>query len=78
LLQALRQLPGHQFWSDELSIASDEVFTLAETTTSKAITDLYLLALAVKRKGTLSTFDTRIDSKCVSGGSAALEVLESV
>ena len=76
LLQALRQLPGHLFWKEELSIASGGAISFTERTSHKAITDLYLLALAVERRGKLATLDTRIDPTCVVGGSAALEMID--
>ena len=43
--------PGHHFWQDQLSITDTDVFP--ELTTSKAVTDIYLLALAVKHGGRL-------------------------
>ncbi len=68
LLVRLCLFPGHQFWSDSLSIRNLEVMPDLRKTKSKQLTDLYLLALAVERKGKLVTLDKRIRVKWVSGG----------
>jgi hypothetical protein len=39
------------------------------------LTDLYLLALAVKRGSKLATFDQRIDPALLTGGAAALHLI---
>lgn len=75
--QILRQwtsTPGHQFWPDDLSLC--DTTRLPDLPSAKHLTGCYLLALAVKRGGTLATFDRRIDPAWVPGGSQALLVLE--
>jgi hypothetical protein len=39
------------------------------------LTDLYLLAVAVKRGSKLATFDQRIDPALLTGGAAALHLI---
>ena len=75
LLNALKQLPGHQFWSDEVSLSDIKLFPSLDTATSKSITDLYLLASATRRKGKLATLDQRIDPKLVEGGLGSIELI---
>ncbi len=67
--------PGHQFWPDDLSFADRKAFPILPG--SKGLTDLYLLALAVKRAGQFVTFDKRIDPGLLPSGSAAYRVLDS-
>ena len=69
LLSALLTIPGHQFWTDDLSLADSKAFPLLPG--PGQLTDLYLLALAVKRGGRLATLDRRIDPSLVAGGASA-------
>lgn len=68
-LQVLTSAPGHQFWSDALSITDSALFP--ELPASKHLTDVYLLALAIQRQGRFATFDERIKSGAIPGGTAA-------
>jgi toxin-antitoxin system PIN domain toxin len=61
----------HQFWSDEISLLDDRIFDAARIHGSRQITDLYLLALAVRRQGTLVTFDGSIAISAVHGAASA-------
>jgi toxin-antitoxin system PIN domain toxin len=70
LLSRLLAAPGHQFWSDDLSLGDTGLFPVLPA--SRHLTDLYLLGLAVKRGGRLATFDAGIDPAWVPGGAAAL------
>jgi len=67
-LAVLRQQTGqadHEFWPDDISIADREVFDPAFILGPSQITDIYLLALAVKNGGRLVTFDQGIAMKAV-------------
>lgn len=70
LLHSLFAMPGHQFWPDDLSLADTRYFPALST--SKHLTDLYLLGLAVKHGGRFATFDAGIDASLIPGGQAAL------
>ncbi len=57
---------GHQFWRDAISLR-DDVFDLSRAGGAKQLTDIYLLGLAVNRKGCLATFDRTIPVGAVRG-----------
>lgn len=66
--------PGHQFWPDDLSIRDmNQIPTIPGP---KAITDLYLLALAVKHHGKFASLDASIDPTLVPGGMQAFHLVE--
>ena len=68
----------HVFWSDTLSVHDDRIFDPAVIVPSQQLTDVYLLALAVRNSGRLVTFDGRIVAKAVKGaGADAIVVLGS-
>ncbi len=74
LLAGVLVTPGHQFWADDLSLMEESRFPCLPG--SQDLTDIYLLALAVKRGGKLATFDRRVDPSLVPGGAKALLVLD--
>jgi uncharacterized protein len=61
---------SHEFWPDDVSIADAEVFDHSRILGPKQITDVYLLALAVKHEGRLATFDRTIPLAAVRGAEA--------
>lgn len=66
--------PGHQFWPDDISFADTRRFpTLPDTS---GLTDLYLLALAIKHDGRLVTFDRRIDPSVLTGGPESYYIIQ--
>jgi len=76
VLDIFRQLcgaPGHQFWSEDISLlkilAADAIISHVQ------ITDVYLLGLAVHKRGKLATLDRRIPADAVRGGRKALELI---
>jgi len=76
VLAILRQLcdaPGHDFWTDEISILqaleSDSLIPHAQ------VTNAYLLGLAVHKGGKLASLDHRIPVDVVRGGRKALELI---
>ncbi len=75
LLHSLLSMPGHQFWSDDVSLTNIRRFP--SLSTSRALTDLYLLGLAVKHGGRFATFDQNINSALIPGGSTALLLIPS-
>lgn len=58
---------SHEFWPDEVSIADDTLFDSSRILGPKQITDVYLLALAIKNGGRLVTFDRAIPLAAVRG-----------
>ncbi|ASY46051.1 VapC toxin family PIN domain ribonuclease [Sphingobium xenophagum] len=75
IIGQMRQLPGHSFWADDISLLSDERVDESQLLTSAQVTDTYLLALAVAHDGKLATFDRRLSLRAVSGGKAALHLI---
>ncbi len=73
----LRALPGHVFWSDDLSLAASEHVDPTAIETTGQVTDTYLLALAVSKHGRLATFDRRLSNRAVQGGRRGLHVIEA-
>jgi uncharacterized protein len=75
-LQSLRGHPAWRFWPDSISLCGDDVLSEKSPLVSTAVTDVYLLALAVSKKSALITFDRRIAWQCVIGASEkSLQVL---
>lgn len=59
LLVRYRLVPGHEFWVDDLSMAEVAVSVDAHVWGSSMVSDAHLAFLAVRRGGTLTTFDRR-------------------
>ena len=66
-LSSLRDLAGHSFWSDDVSLCDRGVFKPARALGHRQIPDAYLLALAVHRGGRLVSFDRNIPLAAVPG-----------
>ena len=75
IMAQLRRLPGHVFWSDDLSVVATDILDPLQILTSAQVSDSYLLALAVSRGDRLATFDRRLSTKAVRGGKAALHII---
>ena len=73
VLQQMCSFPGHQFWEDDLSLRDTKAFPALPS--AKHLTDIYLLALAVKHHAKLATLDQRIDPKLVPGGTSACSLI---
>ena len=65
VLQRQLSEPDHEFWPDDISIADDSVLNRERILGSSQITDIYLLALAVKNGGRLVTFDRGVSLAAV-------------
>lgn len=75
MLEELRRLPGHVFWTDEVGLVADEGIDGSKILTPGQVTDTYLLALAKARRGQLATFDRRMSVNAVKGGKSALHLI---
>ena len=64
------QTLDHEFWPDHVSLRDDSAIDINRVHGHNQITDLYLLALAVKHGGTLATFDQSIPLDAVRGAGA--------
>ena len=66
-LHDLCQSPGHQFWPDDISLLDAATFDHSKIHGHRQLTDIYLLALAVKHQGCFVTFDGAIALSAVKG-----------
>jgi uncharacterized protein len=66
-LQRVCQDIDHEYWGCDVSLRSKEIIQWQRVMGQNQITDVYLLALAVKHKGALATLDQRIAIETVSG-----------
>ncbi len=74
-LIAIRALPGHRFWPDQISLADEQVVDASRLSSHAQVTDTYLLALAKASGGKLATMDRRLVTDAVPGGTKALELV---
>jgi len=59
--------PEHEFWADDISLLDSGVADRTRIHGPRQVTDLYLLALAVRRGGCFVSFDTAIPRSAVKG-----------
>lgn len=71
-LAALRALPGHHFWPDDISLLAAGEVDASRLLSYGQVTDSYLLALARAHGGQLATLDRRLVVDAVRDGAAAL------
>jgi predicted nucleic acid-binding protein len=57
----------HEFWPDSLSILDETIVDQGRIHGPKQVTDIYLLALAVRRGGRFVTFDGAVPLSAVPG-----------
>ena len=70
-LQKFAAQSNHEFWPDKISLRDGKIFTAEKIHSSRQLTDLYLLALAVENHGRLVTFDRGIPLSAVPQAKAA-------
>lgn len=75
LMEGLRALPGHVFWSDDISMLDTARFDMDRLLSSGQVTDSYLLALACAHGGQLATFDQRLVTHAVRNGAQGLHLI---
>jgi predicted nucleic acid-binding protein len=66
-LAAAASHPSHEFWADDCSLLDPNTMRAERVHGPKQVTDLYLLALAVKHQGQLATFNGTIPLSAVPG-----------
>lgn len=77
-LRVLCASADHQFWGDGVSLLDGELIRPEMIGGHKKVTDVYLLGLAVRKRGRLVTFDRAIPLKAVVGaGHSHLDILGS-
>lgn len=60
----------HAFWPDDVNLLSANAVNWPQVLGHRQLTDVYLLALAVRHKGRLVTLDRRVPLKAVPGAKA--------
>ncbi len=75
ILTRMRELSGHVFWPDSLSLTDAAHVDTSQVLTSAQVTDTYLLALARANRGKLATFDRRLSTKAVRSGKETLHII---
>jgi uncharacterized protein len=66
-LRAATESDDHAFWPDDISLLDEHLIDHSRVLGPKQLTDIYLLALAVKHGGRLVTFDRGIPTAAVRG-----------
>ena len=66
-LNFARRTPLHVFWPDAISLVDFEIVNIEFIHGPKQLTDIYLLALAVKNSGRLVSFDRKFPLSAVQG-----------
>lgn len=66
-LKALAEGLDHAFWADEVSLLDASMIDFSRLHGHRQITDAYLLALAVRRRGALASFDAAVPLAAVRG-----------
>lgn len=74
-LLAIRALPGHAFWADNISLVDGHVAHAALLSSHTRVTDSYLLALARANDGRLATLDQKLVTEVVPGGADSLVLI---
>ena len=69
LRQACDEL-DHEFWPDDVSLRDDASVDFSRVHGHQQVTDVYLLAMAVRHKGCLVSFDRGIALSAVVGAQA--------
>jgi uncharacterized protein len=81
IFTSLRTLCGsryHQFWAESVSLTNDSLFDMSVIVSHRQLADVYLLGLALRKKGRLVTLDGKIPIKAVRGASRdSLVVLDA-
>ena len=74
-LSAIRNRADSVFLPDDLSLAEASRRNAIKKATSRQLTDLYLLALAVRHGGVFVSFDRGVRADWVDKGSSAFELI---
>jgi uncharacterized protein len=75
LLASFRELPGHEFWPDNVSLLDRKYVDAARLLDSAHVTDTYLLALARRHDGQLASLDHRLVTDAVTDGRQTLHLI---
>ena len=74
-LTAIRGLPGHAFWPDNISLVASNLVAPTLLSSQSRVTDSDLLALARANKGRLATMDVKLANEVVADGKSSLSLI---
>lgn len=60
VLRQIVKLPGHCFWEDDVDLSSTEDIAWERLGSHAQVTDAHLLAIALRHRGKLATFDREL------------------
>lgn len=66
-LRAATAAPQHEFWPDDISLLDPRVADPTRIHGPRQLTDVFLLALAVRHGGSFVTFDTAVPLVAIKG-----------
>ncbi|ORA81443.1 type II toxin-antitoxin system VapC family toxin [Mycobacterium malmoense] len=66
-LEALRALPGHAFWPDDVPLVVGEGGDRGAVSSHRLVTDCHLIALVARYGGRLVTFDAALADSAPAG-----------
>lgn len=69
LLREIRAVPGHVFWTDDVSPADPEPGVFGRVVGYRQVTDAHLVTLAHRQGGRLASFDRGLRDLVASGAS---------
>jgi predicted nucleic acid-binding protein len=69
-LRTATETRHHEFWPDSLSILDQQLIDWQRIVGPRQLTDIFLLALAVKNGGRYVTFDKKITASLVIGAAS--------
>lgn len=74
-LGRMRHLPGHVFWSDDVSPTDPSATAFGRVVGHRQVTDAHLLTIAIRNGGRLATFDRGV-SDLVPDNAIAVELIQ--
>ena len=77
LLERIVALPGHVFWPDDVSVLSAELIDRGKVVGHRQVADAQLVALAIRHRGRVATFDRSL-GEVVPPGSDRAQLVEVV
>jgi uncharacterized protein len=77
LLRRIVSVTGHEFWSDDISIAASKHIAKQKLMGHRQVTDAHLLALTIARRGVLATFDGGL-AEIMPASATAAQVLHVI
>ncbi len=60
MLRRILDLPGHEFWPDDIAFASSGLIDDSRVLGYRQVTDAHVIAIAIRNSGTVATLDRGI------------------